>query len=82
MRRNLPITDRVIALAPDAILSSTTDAKGRILEVNDDFVTYSGFSRDELIGQAHNLVRHPDMPEAAFDDMWRELKAGRFWRGL
>jgi methyl-accepting chemotaxis protein len=82
MRRNLPITDRVIALAPDAILSSTTDAKGRILEVNDDFVTYSGFIRDELIGQAHNLVRHPDMPEAAFDDMWRELKAGRCWRGL
>lgn len=82
MRRNLPITDRVIVLAADAILSSTTDPKGRILEVNDDFVAYSGFSREELIGQAHNVIRHPDMPEAAFEDLWRELKAGRCWRGL
>lgn len=82
MRRNLPITDRVVPLAADAIISSTTDLKGRILEVNDDFVAYSGFSREELIGQAHNLVRHPDMPEAAFEDLWRELKAGRCWRGL
>lgn len=82
MRRNLPITDRVVEIARDAILSSTTDPKGRILEVNDDFVHYSGFERAELIGQAHNIVRHPDMPEAVFDDMWKQLKAGRCWRGL
>lgn len=82
MRRNLPITDRVLPLAADAILSSTTDLKGRILEVNEDFVRFSGFTREELIGQAHNLVRHPDMPAAAFEDLWRELKAGRCWRGL
>ena len=82
MRVNLPITDRVVTVAPDAILSSTTDAKGRILEVNDDFVAYSGFSREELIGKAHNIVRHPDMPEAVFADMWVQLLAGRCWRGL
>ncbi|MBK9495795.1 MAG: PAS domain S-box protein [Xanthomonadales bacterium] len=82
MRRNLPITDRVLEIARDAILSSTTDTKGRILDVNDDFVHYSGFERAELIGQAHNIVRHPDMPEAVFDDMWKQLKAGRCWRGL
>ncbi len=82
MRRNPPITDRVVEIARDAILSSTTDPKGRILEVNDDFVAYSGFKRGELIGQAHNIVRHPDMPEAVFDDMWQQLKAGRCWRGL
>lgn len=82
MRRNLPVTDRVAKVAADATLSSTTDAKGRILEVNDDFVHYSGFSRDELIGKAHNIVRHPDMPEAVFADMWVQLHAGRCWRGL
>lgn len=82
MRRNLPITGREVQVARDAVLSSTTDPKGRILEVNDDFVAYSGFERAELIGQAHNIVRHPDMPEAVFADMWDQLKAGRCWRGL
>lgn len=82
MRRNLPITDRTIELAPDALLSSITDPKGRILDVNADFVRYSGFMREELIGKAHNIVRHPDMPEAAFEDMWCQLKLGRCWRGL
>lgn len=82
MRRNLPITDRLIALDPDALLSSITDPKGRILDVNADFVRYSGFTREELIGRAHNIVRHPDMPEAAFEDLWKHLKLGRCWRGL
>ena len=82
MRINLPVTGRVVELQSDAVLSSTTDLKGRILAVNDDFVAYSGFSREELIGKAHNIVRHPDMPEPVFADMWMQLKAGRCWRGL
>ncbi|MDR0234325.1 MAG: PAS domain S-box protein, partial [Zoogloeaceae bacterium] len=56
--------------------------KGRIVEANNAFAKISGYSRDEMIGQPHNLVRHPDMPPEAFGDLWRDLKAGLPWRGL
>jgi len=82
MRQNLPVTQRAIAIPPDYTLSSITDPKGRIVEVNADFVAISGFTREQLIGKAHNIVRHPDVPEAVFDDLWRSLKAGRSWRAV
>lgn len=63
-------------------LISTTNCKGIITYVNDDFVAISGFTREELIGQPHNIVRHHDMPPAAFRDMWGKLKAGQSWRGI
>lgn len=50
--------------------------------VNDDFVSSSGFTREELIGQQHNIVRHPDMPAEAFRDLWETLKAGRTWTSI
>ena len=59
-----------------------TDLKGIITYANDDFVKASGYTRAELLGQPHNMVRHPDMPSEAFADMWRTLKAGRPWTGL
>jgi len=58
---------------------SKTDLNGSILECNDAFELASGFSRDELIGQPHNMVRHPDVPEAVFADMWETLKMGAPW---
>ena len=61
---------------------SRTDLKGKITYINDDFLEASGFTEAELIGQPHNIVRHPDMPEEAFADMWATLKAGRPWTGL
>lgn len=61
---------------------SRTDLKGKIVEANQAFVDISGYSREEMIGQPHNLVRHPDMPSEAFADMWRDLKSGRPWRGI
>jgi PAS domain S-box-containing protein len=61
---------------------SRTDLKGRITYVNADFIEASGFDETELIGKAHNIVRHPDMPEEAFADLWRTLEAGRPWTGL
>nr|WP_310737524.1 methyl-accepting chemotaxis protein [Inhella gelatinilytica] len=61
---------------------SRTDLKGRITYVNDDFIEASGFVESELIGQAHNIVRHPDMPPEAFQDLWDTLKAGRPWSGM
>jgi methyl-accepting chemotaxis protein len=79
MRKNLPVTHREFVLREGLTLVSKTDLKGRITWVNDDFIEASGFSEGELIGQPHNLVRHPDMPEAAFADLWVTLQAGRPW---
>ncbi|RZJ12283.1 MAG: PAS domain-containing methyl-accepting chemotaxis protein [Rubrivivax sp.] len=82
MRNNLPVTHREYRLQSDRNLVSTTDLKGRILHCNAAFVEASGYVRDELIGQPHNLIRHPDMPSEAFRDMWATIMAGRPWSGL
>jgi len=82
MRKNLPVTDIEYELSDDQILISSTTVKGVILHCNDVFCEVSGYSRDQLIGQAHNLIRHPDMPQAAFANMWDYLKAGKPWMGL
>lgn len=62
MRRNLPVTQRRVPVKPDANILSTTDPKGRITYINDEFIEISGYAREELIGQPHNVIRHPDMP--------------------
>ena len=61
---------------------SKTDLKGLITYVNPDFVEASGFTEKELLGQPHNILRHPDMPEEAFADLWATLKAGKPWTGI
>jgi len=63
-------------------LVSTTDLKGRILHANAVFVEASGYALDELLGQPHNLLRHPDVPEEAFRDMWATIQSGRPWSGI
>ena len=65
MRTNLPVTGREVKLDPNTLIVSRTDLKGVITYVNEDFIRISGFESDELIGKAHNLVRHPDMPPEA-----------------
>ncbi|MFO1217836.1 MAG: methyl-accepting chemotaxis protein [Burkholderiaceae bacterium] len=82
MRTNLPITQREYLLREGMTIVSRTDTKGRITFVNGDFIEASGFAEAELIGQPHNLVRHPDMPPEAFEDLWRTLKSGRPWTGV
>ena len=82
MRSNLPVTDKEIVLAPDILIVSKTDLKGRITFINRDFIEISGFSESELIGEPHNIVRHPDMPIEAFADLWATLKDGRPWTGM
>ena len=82
MRVNLPITDIEYPIDEDTLIVSTTDTKGRITYVNPTFIEVSGFSQDELIGKAHNIVRHPDMPPQAFEDLWQTLKGGSTWTGL
>ena len=63
-------------------LMSTTDLNSCITHVNDAFVKISGYGREEMHGLPHNLVRHPDMPKAAFADMWYTLKQGEPWTGI
>lgn len=82
MRKNLPVTDSEYFIKEGSALVSKTDIKGRITYVNPYFVEVSGFSEEELLGAPHNLVRHPDMPEQAFADLWKTLKAGSLWTGL
>lgn len=61
---------------------SKTDLSGMITYANDAFITISGFSREELIGKPHNIVRHPDMPAAAFADLWATVEQNKPWRGI
>ena len=82
MKNNQPVTQREVSFPPDAYLVSRTDLKGIITYCNDAFVDISGFTREELIGQSHNVIRHPDMPKAAFEDLWQTVKSGMPWRGL
>ena len=82
MRNNTPVTNRRVALRPDQDLVTKTDLKGIITYVNPGFIEISGFSEAELVGEHHNIVRHPDMPAAAFDDLWKTLESGRPWVGF
>ncbi len=82
MRNNQPVTQQNYAMPADQTLVSVTDLKGRITYCNPAFIEVSGYSKDELLGQPHNLVRHPDMPEEAFRDMWDTIQAGLPWTGL
>ncbi len=82
MRENLPVTGTEYPLNEGEDLISSTDLKGRIRNANDAFVRVSGFDWEELHGSAHNIVRHPDMPEAAYADMWATLQSDRAWMGI
>lgn len=82
MRKNLPVTNNERSFGEDITIISTTDTKGIITYVNQEFIEISGFTEEELIGQNHNIVRHPDMPPAAFKDLWDTVKSGRSWRGI
>ena len=65
-----------------ATLYSTTDKKGIITDVNDLFVKLSGYSRDELIGKSHNIVRHPEMSKEVYADMWKTIQNKQRWKGI
>jgi methyl-accepting chemotaxis protein len=81
MRSNLPVTQNEVKLTDATLIVSKTDLQGRITYINKDFLDISGFTETELIGEPHNIVRHPDMPAEAFADLWETLKAGRPWTG-
>jgi aerotaxis receptor len=82
MRVNMPVTQKEHHLQEGAFIVTTTDLRGVITYVNEEFIRVSGFTQEELVGQPHNLVRHPDMPPAAFEDLWRTVKSGKGWQGM
>lgn len=82
MINNQPVSQNEILFSEDEKLISSTDLKGIITHCNDAFVKISGYTKDELIGQPHNIIRHPDMPKEAFSVMWSHLKAKQPWMGL
>ena len=82
MRKNLPVTQVEKDFNARANILSTTNTKGIITYVNQDFIDISGFTNEELINKNHNIVRHPDMPELAFADLWATVKSGKSWMGV
>lgn len=82
MKNNQPVTQKEYIVRPDCAIISHTDSSGNIVYVNDDFIEYAGFPHSELIGQPHNIIRHPDMPKEAFRDFWCTLQKGRAWQGI
>ena len=82
MRVNTPVTGLAFDYPADELLVSMTNTRGEIVHCNPAFVRVSGYAYDELIGQPHNIIRHPDMPPAAFKDMWATIGRGKPWTGL
>lgn len=82
MKQNIPVTWRERQVPPGEVLVSKTDLRGTITYANSTFAEVSGYRLDELVGQGHNLVRHPDVPPQIFEDMWGTLKKGLPWRGI
>jgi aerotaxis receptor len=81
MRTNLPVTNVEYPIDDQTLIVSKTDTKGKLVYFNDQFVAASGFTGAELAGQPHNIIRHPDMPPEAFENLWTTLKAGKPWSG-
>ncbi len=82
MKKNLPVTDQERVLESHERIISSTNLKGIIEHVNQDFLNVSGFTEEELLHKNHNVVRHPDMPPAAFQVLWNYLKEGKQWKGV
>jgi len=71
-----------IKLSADTMIVSETDGKGIIMYANADFCKIAGYTKNELLGKPHNYVRHPDMPKAAFADLWKTVQSGNVWKGI
>lgn len=66
----------------DMIIVTETDTKGIIKFANEDFCKIAGYKLEELVGNPHNMVRHNDMPKAAFADLWKTIQSGNVWKGI
>ncbi|MHA0900446.1 methyl-accepting chemotaxis protein [Enterobacter ludwigii] len=82
MRNNTPVTQNEYLLNEGSTLMSTTNTHSHITYANSAFIDASGYKEESLLGEPHNLIRHPDMPAEAFGDMWFTLQQGETWTGL
>ncbi len=82
MRVNMPVSGVEHVMQDGQVIVSKTDLKGIITHVNEAFLEISGFTEAELLGAPHNIVRHPDMPAAAYQDLWDTVKSGKPWSGI
>jgi PAS domain S-box-containing protein len=82
MQRSRLIMSAEYHLPEDSALLSTSDLQGNILTYNQTFLTVSGYEAEEIQGKPHTILRHPDMPKAAFKDLWRTISHGRPWFGV
>lgn len=82
MRRDQKVLDQEFDYQSEEELVSTTDTRGVITYANPAFCRVAGYERQELEGKNHNIVRHPDMPKAAFADLWQRIEKGQAWRGV
>ena len=82
MRRNTPVTQNEYLLNEGSTLMSTTNTHSHITYANSAFIEASGYKEENLLGEPHNVIRHPDMPAEAFGDMWFTLQQGESWTGL
>ncbi len=80
-KRNVLVTDIETPFPSGELIVSRTDPKGIITMANEAFVIMSGYTREELMEQPHHILRHPDMPAAAFKDLWDTVEAGKKWHG-
>ena len=71
-----------IKMSINDIIVTETDAKGIITFANEDFCKIAGYKKEELLGSHHNMVRHSDMPKAAFKDLWQTVQDGKLWKGI
>ena len=82
IRRVILYTDIETPYPDGKLIVSTTNKSGIITHVNQSFIDMSGYTEDELIGKPHSILRHPDMPSAAFKDLWDTVNTGKKWQGF
>jgi PAS domain S-box-containing protein len=80
--RRFTTRERELVVGPEDVLVSATDPKGRITVANNTFYRFAEYEPGELVGEPHNIIRHPDMPRTAFADLWQVIQAGKLWQGI
>lgn len=81
-QKDLYINEKEIEVSEMDFLISRTDLDGHITYASDDFCKICGYTKEELKGKPHNIVRHPDMPKIAFEEMWKTIRKGKKWQGI
>lgn len=80
-QRKVLVTDIEVPYPDGKLIVSRTDTAGIITQCNQAFIEMSGYAENEIIGQPHCLLRHPDMPKAAYADLWATVSGGKKWHG-